>query len=80
MDADKGDLDIRLHTGTYTNEDGEHYTAYGVDVYSAAQGRQIFSAEDLSSDRDAVEAWIRTLRQSDVSPVHFPDLVEDFLT
>ncbi len=71
---------ITLLTDSYTDEDGETHIGYGFAVCSAPGAPPFFSAEDLSTDRAAVESLIRTIRSADVSPVHYMDIVEDFLT
>ena len=71
---------LELLEGEYADEDGNTYSGYGFAAYRQTENVPFYAAEDLSSDREAVEGLIRLLRDEDVSPVHYADVVEDFLT
>ena len=71
---------IILRSGRYTDEEGETHTGYGFAVFADPDKPAIFTADDLSTEREAVEALIRTIRDADVAPVHYADVVDDFLS
>ncbi len=57
--------------------------AYGVAGYANSEEDGtltiVWSANDLSTDRKAVSELVERLNESDVSPIHLPDIIQDFL-
>ncbi len=56
--------------------DGKRYHCYGVRLYYA--GTEV-SVEDLSLDKQAVEALVEKCNRLQLSPIHFREVLEDFM-
>ena len=80
METENEKVVLELLSGEYTDEDGDTHSGYGFAAYRQTDTAPFYAAEDLSCEREAVEELIRLLRDEDVSPVHYDDVVEDFLT
>lgn len=55
------------------NEQGKSYRAYGI---AASDGQTI---EDISAERRPIKKMVHTINRLKLDPVHFRDVVEDYL-
>ncbi len=55
---------------------GQNYVCYGIRLICA--GTEV-TVEDLSLDREEVEELVALCNRLELSPVHFRDVIEDFL-
>ena len=79
METEFGRMKLVLNENTFTNENGETYTGYGFTAYLDDPPREVYSIKDLSVDADEIRELMRLILDNDVSIMHFPDLIEDFL-
>ncbi len=56
--------------------DGKQYRCYGIRMLYA--GTEV-SVEDLSLQQQEVEKLVRLCNEQELSPLHFQDVLEDFL-
>ena len=56
--------------------DGRQYRTYGIRLFYA--GTEV-SVEDLSLNREVVEELVERCNRLQLSPIHFKDVLEDFL-
>jgi len=54
------------------------YTTYGVRVTDKG-GDVIFAAPDVDTRMEYVQRFIELCARNDASPIHLPDLLEDYL-
>lgn len=57
--------------------EGEVHTGYGISVYCGEE--KLDEALDLSTNRAEVEALAAACTKQKLSPIHFMDVIEDFL-
>lgn len=78
MTTQKNNFKLVLNAGHFTTEDGDSYIGYGFTAYRTDPLQEIYSIEDLSTDRTEIENLIRLILDNDVSVTHFQDLIDDF--
>ena len=63
---------------------GEKRTAYGIALYansdSDGTATVLLSAQDVSANKESLEALVEACNRLELSPIHFFDIIEDFLT
>ena len=59
------------------SEDGEHYLSYGIKI--AAEDGSSAAVEDISPEREKVEALAKIFEAEQLEPVHLFDAVYDAL-
>ena len=66
-------------TTTIVRDDmGTPYDVYGV-IVRGEDGATIFSAEDLTFHRSDIDAFICNWNLLQPEPIHFQDIIEDFI-
>ncbi|MCL2508389.1 MAG: DUF6514 family protein [Oscillospiraceae bacterium] len=73
-------ISFQITSRKVANDNGEVYVGYGFRVFDENTDEELFSADDLSREESSVMELIELIRQNDVCPCHFMDVVEDFLT
>ncbi len=53
----------------------QNLPTYGLAFYVG--GRQIYTVEDLTLDREQIEALCRTINDGDLEEIHIRDVIED---
>ena len=56
--------------------EGQQYLCYGIKMLYA--GAEV-TVEDLSLHREEIEKLVRLCNEQELSPIHFRDVLEDFL-
>ncbi len=63
---------------------GKSRISYGIAVYADAKSDGtatiVASARDLTSDKSKINSLVDKCNRLELSPIHFYDVVEDFLT
>ena len=54
------------------------YTTYGICV-SDRQGNTVYAAHDIDTRKECVQRFVDICAREDVSVIHIPDLLEDYL-
>lgn len=62
---------------TYSDDNGNHI-GYGI-VAVDSESKIVSAARDLSCNKDEVARLVEMCNGLELSPVHFQDVVEDFL-
>ena len=70
-------IHYQLREDTVFGQNGERLSVYGIDVY--AQNQILSSYPELFFTREQGEGFVELCNASDLSPVHLPDVMEDFL-
>lgn len=68
--------EFQVISATIEVEDHPPITTYGIE---AVGDTNICRVEDISSDKDTVQSLCALLQERDLSPLHLPDVVHDFL-
>lgn len=58
--------------------DGELFAVFGISVFVDNKIMHIF--DDITTNKLQIEKLLSHLRHNEISPVHFYDIVEDFLS
>ena len=61
-----------------TDEDGTHYTSYGIRILEALSERTVTEITDVSVDKERVEELCRLATEGLLDPIHIYDVIEDF--
>ena len=74
--------EYRSFTHLLDTEDGLSYLSYGIEVYRHdLSGRtKIDSIPGITTRVDKITRFVDTLNHAQVSPCHFRDVIEDFLS
>lgn len=54
-------------------------TTYGLKVSCPISGETLFYQEDICPNLSSLSQFVNWLNDSDVNPIHFPGMIEDFL-
>lgn len=67
---------FQVISATIEVEDHPPITTYGIAAVGEADTCRV---HDISSDKDTVQSLCTLLQERDLSPLHLPDVVHDFL-
>ncbi|MBQ8837445.1 MAG: hypothetical protein IJ002_08090 [Clostridia bacterium] len=60
-----------------TQESKEENTVYGFRFYDKQSGEPVCIVDDVFTDKKSAHALCETINQSDISPEHIQDIIED---
>lgn len=79
LSSSEAELRLELTTGEMIDEQEKiSYTTYGFRVLDQADSI-LFAADDVDTNREFVENFIKLCADHDVRLVHIPDLLEDYM-
>lgn len=61
-------------------EECEEVKVYGLKFYISGENSFSKTIEDISCDREQLKNFREVLQESDLSPIHIQDVIEDFIT
>ena len=71
-------LEYKLTSKEHTFDSNFSYFTYGVAGYNE-QGQAVVSFDDVSIERKVAENLVMLFNETQVSTVHFYDIIEDYL-
>lgn len=73
--------EYRSFTHILDTEDKLSFLAYGIELihHTIAGSEAVDSIRGITTRRETAEKLLHTLNRAQVSPLHFHDIVEDFL-
>ena len=71
---------VEITEKSINTEEGISVAVYGLKFYVAGEILPLKIFDDISCDRKALEEFRDILQESDLSPIHIEDVVEDFIT
>lgn len=79
MNATPHRTKYEINQGSFTTDDGESYTSYGITAFHLANGTKTIlkQIEDISTDYNFVNELVSKFNKFDLHIEHFLDVVTD---